>query len=52
MEPRKFAVSERVKLDLERYRLESPDDVHEISRLLPAQGGIWQYRVKRVGDAQ
>ena len=52
MKPRKFAVGNRVRLLLEHHAADSPADVHEVSRMLPAQAGVWQYRVKRIGDAR
>ena len=52
MKPRKFAVGNRVRLLLEHHAADSPADVHEVSRMLPAQAGVWQYRVKRIGDGQ
>jgi hypothetical protein len=52
MEPRKFAVGNRVRLLLERYVNDSPADVYEVSRVLPAQANTGQYRVKRISDGQ
>ena len=52
MEPRKFTVGNRVRLLLENHASDSPADVYEVSRTLPARGKVWQYRVKRVGDGQ
>ena len=48
----KFAVGDRVRLTLDRYAESSPLDIHTISRKLPAEGNVCQYRVKRVGDGQ
>ena len=48
----KFAVGDRVRLTLDRYAESSPWDIHTISRKLPAEGNICQYRVKRVGYGQ
>jgi hypothetical protein len=48
----KFAVGERVRLTLDRYAESSPWDIHTISRKLPAEANVCQYRVKRVGDGQ
>lgn len=48
----KFAVGDRVRLTLERHAESSPWDIHTISRKLPAEANVWQYRVKRVGDGQ
>ena len=48
----KFAVGDRVRLTLDRYAESSPWDIHTISRKLPAEGNVCQYRVKRVGDGQ
>jgi hypothetical protein len=52
MEPRKFALGDRVRLLLEKYATDSSGDIYEVSRPLPAQANIWQYRVRRVGDGQ
>jgi hypothetical protein len=48
----KYAVGDRVRLTLDRYAESSPWDIHTISRKLPAEGNVCQYRVKRVGDGQ
>jgi len=48
----KFAVGDRVRLTLDRYVEGSPLDVHTISRRLPAEANVCQYRVKRVSDGQ
>jgi hypothetical protein len=48
----KFAVGDRVTLDLGRNSESSPWDIHTISRRLPAEANVCQYRVKRVGDGQ
>ena len=48
----KFAVGDRVRLTFERYVEATPLDIHTISRTLPAEGNISQYRVKRVSDGQ
>jgi len=48
----KFAVGDRVRLTLDRYAESSPWDIHTISRKLPAEANVCQYRVKRVGDGQ
>jgi hypothetical protein len=52
MAPRKFTLGDRVRLLLEKYVTDSPADVHEVSRTLPAQANVWQYRVRRVSDGQ
>ena len=52
MEARKFAVGDRVCLQLDIYTNESPADIYTVSRALPALANVWQYRVKRVGDGQ
>jgi len=49
---RKFAVGDRVRLTAEKHSVKSPQDVYTISRMLPAEAKIWQYRVKREGDGQ
>ena len=48
----KFSVGDRVRLTLDRYVESSPWDIHTISRTLPAEANVCQYRVKRVGDGQ
>ena len=48
----KFGVGNRVRLTLDRYAESSPWDIHTISRKLPAEANVCQYRVKRVGDGQ
>ena len=48
----KFAVGDRVRLTLDRYVESSPLDIHTISRKLPAEANVCQYRVKRVSDGQ
>jgi hypothetical protein len=52
MEPRKFAIGNRVRLLLDNYADGSPVEVYEVSRILPAQDNLWQYRVKRVSDGR
>jgi len=37
MKPRKFAVGNRVRLLLEHHAADSPADVYEVSRMLPAR---------------
>jgi hypothetical protein len=49
---RKFAVGDRVRLNIDGILDHRPLDVHTISRMLPAQDNVWQYRVKRVLDGQ
>ena len=48
----KFTVGDRVRLTLDRYVESSPADIHTVSRKLPAEANVCQYRVKRVGDGQ
>jgi hypothetical protein len=52
MEARKFAIGDRVRLQLGSYANDNPADVYTISRALPEVANVWQYRVKRVGDGQ
>ena len=52
MEARKFAIGDRVRLQLGGYANDNPADVYTVSRALPDLANIWQYRVKRVGDGQ
>jgi hypothetical protein len=51
MEARKFTIGDRVRL-LEKYVTDNLTDVHEVSRTLPAQANVWQYRVRRITDGQ
>jgi hypothetical protein len=48
----KFAVGDRVRLLLDKYADSNPQDLHTISRRLPPQANVCQYRVKRVSDGQ
>jgi hypothetical protein len=48
----KFAVGDRVRLTLDRYVESSPLDIHTVSRRLPPEANVCQYRVKRVSDGQ
>jgi hypothetical protein len=50
MASRKFAVGDRVRLSLDNSLNHNPRDVYAISRMLPAQGDVWLYRVRREGD--
>lgn len=52
MKQPKFAIGDRVRVVLDHSIEVSPDDVHTVSRKLPALANVWQYRVKRVGDGQ
>jgi hypothetical protein len=52
MASRKFVVSDRVRLSLDTSLNHNPQDVYTVSRILPAQANVWQYRVKRDGDGQ
>jgi hypothetical protein len=52
MTPRNFALGDHVRLALDSSFNNNPQDVYAISRMLPPQGNIWQYRVKRVSDGQ
>jgi hypothetical protein len=52
MASRKFAVGDRVRLSLNTSLNHNPQDIYAISRMLPAQADVWQYRVKREGDGQ
>jgi hypothetical protein len=52
MAQRKFAIGDQVRLTADNYLVNNPWDVYTISRMLPAQANIWQYRVKREGDGQ
>jgi hypothetical protein len=49
---RKFAVGDRVQLSLDTPLNHNPQDVYTVSRILPAQANVWQYRVKRADDGQ
>ena len=52
MEPRKFAVGNRVRLLLKGYMNDSSAEVYEVSRILPTQTNTRQYRVRRISDGQ
>jgi hypothetical protein len=52
MTTRKFTIGDHVRLTTDIYADNNPRDVYTISRLLPAQANVWQYRMKRVGDGQ
>ena len=52
MASRKFAVGDLVLLSLDTSSNHNPSDVYTISRILPAEANVWQYRVKREGDGQ
>jgi len=49
---RKFVVGDQVRLTADGYSVSNPKDVYTISRLLPAEANIWQYRVRREDDGQ
>jgi hypothetical protein len=51
MVPRKFTLGDQVRLTADPL-LSTPQDLYTISRMLPAQEDVWQYRVKRVSDGQ
>jgi hypothetical protein len=52
MASREFAVGDLVRLSLETPSHHNPQDVYSISRILPAEANVWQYRVRREGDGQ
>lgn len=52
MSQRKFAIGDRVRLTADSYSANNPYDTYTISRMLPADANVWQYRMKRVGDGQ
>jgi hypothetical protein len=53
MAPRRFKLGDQVRLTVDRSSGDdNPQDVYTISRLLPPEGNVWQYRVKRVSDGQ
>jgi len=52
MVARKFTLGVRVRLTLGKYAENNPADIYTVSRMLPAESNVWQYRVKRVGDGQ
>ena len=49
---RQFAVGDRVHLRLPNYINGFPHDVYTISRRLPTEANIRQYRVQRAQDGQ
>jgi hypothetical protein len=53
MTPRNFALGDHVRVALDSSLANNnPQDVYAISRMMPPQANVWQYRVKRVGDGQ
>jgi hypothetical protein len=53
MAPRKFALGDQVRLTADPLLVtNTPQDVYTISRMLPPEADVWQYRVKRVSDGQ
>jgi hypothetical protein len=52
MEPRKFAIGDRVRLRLDNHVNGNPADIYEVSRVMPAGVQVWEYRVKRLADGQ
>jgi hypothetical protein len=53
MAPRKFTLGDQVRLTADPLlATNTPQDLYTISRMLPAQADVWQYRVKRIGDGQ
>ena len=53
MAARLFTLGDHVRLALDSSLANNnPRDVYAISRMMPPQANVWQYRVKRVGDGQ
>lgn len=50
--PRHFTVGDHVRLVRGAYSVNNPQDVYTISRMLPVQEDVCQYRVKWVSDGQ
>jgi hypothetical protein len=51
MDLRKFTLGDRVQVRLDRHSTDSSArDIYTVSRMLPAQANVWQYRVTRVSD--
>ena len=46
----KFAIGDRVRLAISKYAGEVPAGIYAISRKLPVEANICQYRVKHVQD--
>jgi hypothetical protein len=46
----KFAVGDRVRLVVDKYAGDVPPGVYTISRRLPVEANVCQYRVKHVED--
>jgi len=46
----KFAVGDRVQLSIDKYSGDVPSGVYTISRRLPVESNICQYRVKHTQD--
>jgi hypothetical protein len=53
MAPRKFRLGDQVRLTADpSLGTNNPQDVYAISRMLPPEANVWQYRVKRISDGQ
>jgi hypothetical protein len=50
MTTHKFAVGDRVRLVVSKYAGDVPPGVYTISRKLPVEANVCQYRVKHVQD--
>jgi len=48
--PRRFAVGDRVELTPGRSDPQSPAGVYTVARVMPWQGGDYQYRLKHARD--
>ena len=53
MVPRRFRLGDQVRLTADPSSgTNNPQDAYTISRLLPPEANVWQYRVRRVSDGQ
>jgi hypothetical protein len=50
MPTHKFAIGDRVRLVVSKYAGDVPPGVYTISRQLPVEANVCQYRVKHVQD--
>lgn len=50
MAAHKYAIGDRVRLVIDRYAGDVPAGIYTISRKLPVEGNVCQYRVKHSSD--
>jgi hypothetical protein len=52
MQGRKFSVGDQVRLLFDSSANANSADVYTVTRTLPENANVWQYRVRRGGDGQ